>query len=300
MAYIVFPPLFEVLVTYYGFAGALQVISAIMANTCVGGYLLRTPMHKMSQAKHIAETTGPTTGSLKEDTPSYCGFVLKNIAKDFDLSLFSNVQFIFQSIICGFVWGAILAVAVYIIPYATNIGISDIGASFILSTLGISILALRLFPVGYFVDKKMVSAPTLAGVSFLIFGCTTIVMPFLNEFSELMVIAAVLGMTWGIGGNLCTVIAAYSAGSVQKAPGAIAWMYLSIGIGSLVYINGCGTFHLPYIVCGMMVLIMGVIVLADPLMKRWQLRIEEKRQYNTSRTNHMYSSIADTDNSTPV
>ena len=41
---LVFPPLFELLLTYYGFSGGLMIISGIALNMCISGMLYQSSL----------------------------------------------------------------------------------------------------------------------------------------------------------------------------------------------------------------------------------------------------------------
>ncbi|XP_072030291.1 monocarboxylate transporter 12-like [Amphiura filiformis] len=297
----IFPPLLEFLNSVYGWQGASQVLAAIMANICVCGFLLRTSKFEKLQNKQLKSRELNDT----EDT-TRCN-ILKDVAHDFDLSLFTNVRFIFQSIINGLLYGGIFAAIIYLVPYSTTVGISDLNASFIMSITGICNIIARLSPIGFLVDKKFVSASMVTGMAFLLLGLITILIPFVKTFPFLISLAVVFGLTWGVGGSLIMFIVAHSGGSKDKAPGAQAWMLQQMGFGGFLCINGTawlydymGSYRLALILCGVCTLCIGSIVLADPLLHQWQLRLENKKKKKSSTKDYIYSSLGNTTKETQV
>ena len=253
VGFIVFPPLMEVLITHFGLTGALQITSAVMANVCVCGFLLRPCKYQTDEQTK----TGPVKADekmLKVNEKKFqehrksklCNFnILTNVAKDFELSLFRRVRFLFQGVLSGLLYCGIYGYFLYLYPYSVSIGISDIKSSFLMSVSGICHLIARLLPFGHLVDKKIIKASTLAGAAFLISGIDIIFLPFTKTYAGFMVLVAIYGATAGIGGSYIMVVVAYSAGSEAKASAAASWMLLHCGIGNLVGIFAFGKFELP-------------------------------------------------------
>ena len=241
---VVFPPLMEVLITHFGLKGALQITSAVMANVCVCGFLLRP-----SDQNNEPTKTGTVKANeeMQENRKSkLCNSnILTNVAKDFELSLFRRVRFLLQGVLSGLLYCGIYGYFVYLYPYSISVGISDINSSFLISVSGICHLIARLLPFGHLVDKKIIKASTLAGVAFLITGIDILFLPFTKAYEGLIVLVAIYGATAGIGGSYIMVVVTYSAGSKEKASAATSWMLLHCGIGNLVGIFGFGKFELP-------------------------------------------------------
>ncbi|XP_072031965.1 monocarboxylate transporter 12-like [Amphiura filiformis] len=318
IGFFVGPPLMETLNTYFEADGALQLISAIMANICVLGALLR-PSHQEQNwmTKSSNEKLKPTQSDFsRQETDdksverrfNACCTFLKELADSFDLSLFRRVPFVFQAILNGFLQGGIYCILVYIVPYSTSIGISDFNSSFLLSAIGASVCVARLSPlIGYLVDKKIVSKSMLTGTCYLVNGVATVIIPFTTSYGGLMAISVVFGMTMGIAGAMLMVICTMAAGSKDKAPGATAWCLLLCGIGSLVTLffagflrDATGSFKPPLILCGVFTICTGFNCLIYPLQKRWQEKIDNHRKLKRGNSQHYYTSLADVSKSNQV
>ncbi|XP_072035525.1 monocarboxylate transporter 12-like [Amphiura filiformis] len=285
------PPLMEFLITHYSWQGALQINSAIMANICVCGALLRPsppntkPINsrkdRMEQKNVEFKILAQTDSSVKMS----CFNFLHDLCADFDLSLFRNVRFIFLAIIAGTFIGAVATNAIYLVPYAISIGISDFKASLLMLFYGVFIVVARLSPIGWIVDKKVISASTLGGISFLILGCMGIFTPFVRTFTHLVVVSAGYGIFQGIGTPMYIIVIAESPGDKEKAKGALAWYIIAYGLGSLIsiFIAGylydlTGSYQYSLILCGICIIITGAILLCDPFLSRWQSRLEKHRE----------------------
>ncbi|XP_072036426.1 monocarboxylate transporter 12-like [Amphiura filiformis] len=286
---LMFPPLMEILISYYGWRGALQITSAIMSNICVCGALLRNPPKvkrlrtNSSKSKLVKERIPDEVDSSELDT-SCCNSFFKDIARSFDLSLFRKLTFVFQGIGNGILYGGNNTAILYLVPYAVSVGIANMEASYLMFAFGISGLAIRLCPVGWIVDKKFISASTLGGIAFLMCGLNIVITSFVRTFSGLVIVAVVYGVTVGVAAFLRVVVVTYAAGSKAKAPGAIGWMLLGEGVGSLACIllmgflhDISGNYRAPLIVSGVCVMCLGINMLLYPLQVRCQHWIDTAR-----------------------
>ena len=228
VGFLTLPPLMERMISHYGWRGALQITSAIMANICVCGVLLRSPPGEPKSGKLQQKQDGNAT-QKNTDT---CGGFFKEVGKGFDISLFRNLRFILQGVGNGFLYGANNTAIIYLIPHAFSVGIPDIKASYLMLAFGISGLITRLCPVGWVVDRKIISASTLGGLAFFNSGVNIVIASFVTSFTVLVAVAVVFGVTFGIGSFLRMVVVINVCGSRQKALGAIGWTLLFEGVGS--------------------------------------------------------------------
>ena len=191
-----------------------------------------------------SNTDGVRLSNNAERTNSdTCATFLRDVAKDFDLSLFHNVRFIFQTVINGFLQGGITAAMIYLVPYSISVGISPTKSSFLMIAYGVTTLLVRLSPIGMIVDKNIVSASRLGGVTHLILGLIVITTPLITRFEYLMVFAVLYGLLMAVGGCMLYVIVARSPGSREKGPAADAWFLVSTGIAVTVIMFLVGTFQ---------------------------------------------------------
>ena len=267
---LVIPPFLELVIIYYGWHGAFMILSAIMANICVCGLMLRslpaksgvpqgtvggpggnTETGEAMTGEHASNTqTGEVIAGEHASNPDNrdlpysrhtsikgtCFSFLKDVLKDFNFSLFFSVRFLLQVIVSGFLFACTVTFIITIVPNAINKGISPLNASFLMIPFGLGVIIARIAPISYLVDKKFISASTLGGVSYLTCGAIIIVMPFVKSYVALMSLTILCGLTHGIGGGPKLVVAASCAPTKEEAPGALAWYLTFVGIGSVVFI----------------------------------------------------------------
>ena len=257
---LVIPPFLELMIIYYGWRGAFMILSAIMANICVCGLMLR-PLPAESdvpQGTVVGPGGNTQTGEAITDEhvsnpdnrdlpyPRHtlikrtCYTFLKNVFKNFNISLFFSVRFLLQVIVSGFLFACIITFIITIVPNAVNIGISPLNASFLMIPFGLGVVIARIAPISYLVDKKFISASTLGGVSYLECGAFILIMPFIKSYVTLMSLTVLCGLTHGIGGGSRLVVVASCAPTKEEAPGALAWFLTFAGIGSVVFMSITG------------------------------------------------------------
>ncbi|XP_072032628.1 monocarboxylate transporter 12-like [Amphiura filiformis] len=301
IAFFIFPPFTKVLIDYFGLRGALQIVSAITANICVCGALLRSPKNVKTQDGHPIDVKN-------DEKITNNNSILKDIVKDFDLVLFRKVRFIFQSVINGFLYGGFVSLLIYIIPYSESVGITDIKSPLLMSTVAACSLTARLIPFGYLVDKNVISASSLAGAASILSGTVSILMTFMENFAGLAVLAGLYGIGWGVTSTFIIVIVAHSGGSKESSSGAIAWTLLGRGVGSFVCIYGGGvlrdefsSYQPSLILCGVFGLCLALNILSDPFLERWKSRHRPTENQTTLKSiDYIYSSIPDVTTSAPV
>ena len=137
IGYLSIPPAIEFLISQYGWNGAFQIMSAIMAHLCVCGLLLRAPKRETQQQQSLRSSTISDNRPDKTRGGS-CVMFLEEVAKNFDLSLFRNVRFIFQSAVNGFLQGAMIASLIYLVPYARSVGVSPLKSSYLMIAYGVA------------------------------------------------------------------------------------------------------------------------------------------------------------------
>ena len=241
-----FSPFLEFIISTFGLKAGLKIVSAAMANICVCGFLLRRLIPNANRENVRNNKKIDRDDRTMRKTMNV---IFKTIAKDFNLYLFTKVRFIFQSVINGFLWGGNNAFLIYLYPYSVSVGVSGFQSSFLLSICGISLLFVRLLPIGHLVDKKLISAGTIAGIGWLACGSIMIVASFMRTFTSLSIIASLHGCTLGIAGSFTMVVVAYCGGSKEKASGAISWLLLQNGTGSLVCTYLCGKSSVFLLLC---------------------------------------------------
>ena len=244
----------QTLIQFYGWRGALQITAAVVSNICVCGLLMRPPHLERTRSNNSklcpSDDSKCAEKRSRQDSDDENGqkarrrTFLSDIVKDFDLSLFRNVRFIFQCVLNGLLYGGLNIAHLYMFPHAVDSGVSDQRSVFLLSATGASALVIRLCPIGILVDRKIVSASTLGGGGYIAAGVFIIIISYAHSYSYTMLMVVVIGSGFGhgLGGHMIMVVVAYSAETKEKASGSTAWFLLSVGVGSVIGIFISGKF----------------------------------------------------------
>ena len=229
-------PLFQLLIDRYGWRGALQIISAIMANVIVCASLL-----KSSSLEKSPEDGTPKKRKMDADERQCCN-MRDTIASN--LSLCHNPRFIF-AITNGFWLGMGYTTAViYVIPYAIDVGITKTKASLLLTIFGISSLVGRLCN-GWLIDKHIVLPSQLSTACWLICAVVAFFFPLSKQYIVLATLLVLFGFCSGISNSLLFMIMKNAVGT-QKASSAYSWLLLCNGFGALTGILLSGEFSLTF------------------------------------------------------
>ena len=302
---LLFPPMVQLLVNYFGWRGAMLCLSAVMANICVCGAVM-VPPRPMQTGKHehrkyeinsendnncrvllqenryykqiqkekeidysLTTFNYDNAGSRREqqNTCSYTKLTTRNLTgksthvhstesaenpedatltpenhcdcfkvlfKDFDLSLFRQVRFLFNGVLAATLYAISFPVVIYFVPFCVESGISTFKASLLMSIIGICTASTRISPIGWMVDRDVISASKVGGSAAVISGIAIIILPFTKTFSAFVIIACITGAFFlGMAGSLYVYLVKQSAESTEKVPGAIAWMNFFNGVGSV-------------------------------------------------------------------
>ena len=181
VGYLIFPVLMEFLINHYGLKGAFLISSAVMANICVCGLLL--PVPQTQNAKNSPCSKSAEAGTERQTLKNACVVFLREVAMAFDLSLFRNVQFLFQAIANGVLFGGCFAAPMYLVPVAVSNGVTTTQSSFLMMAYGSSMVLVRLSPLGVLVDRNIVSPSTLGGTIYLLYGVVIIGSPLMKHIN---------------------------------------------------------------------------------------------------------------------
>ena len=262
---LVMAPLSQVLITTYGWRGALAVIGAMCFNVTVCGALLRplrpptigvkeetkravgrryqrlpssnddTNSIDSSNDTDIDSTTGRTTLDCDPEEPkklSCCSSCLKNSDAIIGLSLFADLPFVLLLLVqfCGRF--AYMGWLIYLIPHAIEKGVSPLNATFLASVAGVTNVISRAFH-GIVVDRKIVTATQLLTFAALLAAGSLLVDPVLNSFETLTIASLTYGMASGIYFPISVVIVKDIVG-LNKFANALGWSYGFGGIGRML------------------------------------------------------------------
>ena len=221
-------PLFQILVDTYGWRGGCLIISAIMCNVVVGAHLLRsTPLMKC-HPEYLETLKDDKKASLSTDTSDLHHqptSLWKELASDFDLSLWHNWRFICVALTGVGTGMGYNAAVIFVVPYADDVGIDKMRSSFLLSIFGICSIFGRLLH-GPLIDKRLILPAHLGSITWGVSALVILMFPFARTYTTMAIIQAGFGFFTGIAIPATFIVLANSAGT-QRASGAFAqWLLL--------------------------------------------------------------------------
>ncbi|XP_033724506.1 monocarboxylate transporter 9-like isoform X2 [Pecten maximus] len=249
-----FAPIYEVLLTKYGWRGALLIMSAITLNGTVAASLFR-PLGRSCQKSEQNESNTCNDGEqvTRITWNKCCTHVCAILTDVFDTSLLSRPVVVVSAL------------------------------SSFLFMLGISDTMTRIL-VGYISDKPWANSILINNVVLITGGVATIFVPFYGQFEVLAVYAIVTGATIGVFMTLRTIIMVELLG-IQNLSRSYGLMSLSMGISSFAGspIGGAlsdwrGDYDIVFYAAGISMALSGVIGLSLQRIAKW----ENKRHVDIS------------------
>ncbi|XP_072049564.1 monocarboxylate transporter 12-like [Amphiura filiformis] len=271
IGFFAFPPLVQLLLDNFGWRGCTLILSALYANICVFGSILKpskSEIQMRQRHKHHKH-------SLKTKLEDQCFEItlrrtFSKFKKSLDFSLFYNPSFI-GLFLCGLFTGFSFGPAViYITPKAVDEGMSKINASYIISIFGICQVLGRIL-AGVIVDRQHTLKPSMiCGVTTALSGATTFLYPVGNSFTFLASASFLFGIFSGFFNCLHLLVGKEFVG-VNQASGAFAWFQVAWAFGSLagIYLqaylkDATGNYLASFAVAGTFQILAGFSVLIGP------------------------------------
>ncbi|XP_068455398.1 monocarboxylate transporter 12-B [Clinocottus analis] len=284
---LVLAPAVQLLIEAYSWRGALLVLSALVANLCVCGALLR-PIGRQD-GEEEAELGGEEAEPAGEEKP---GFVS---SRDAELAVspappaqrrrgfLSGQEFRFL-LLPGFLVlaASFLLLAsgcsvpfVYLVPYALSVGVRRQRAALLMSLLGVlDILGNLSF--GWLTDRRCLKPYLLSSyvIAVAMEGVACLLLPLLRSFTLLVPFAVVYGYFDGAYVALIPVVTAHVVGAryLSSALGVVYFLHaipylLSPPIGGWL-VDITGSYSATFLLSGVFLLSSAVILSASAGIRR--------------------------------
>ncbi|XP_077994879.1 monocarboxylate transporter 12-like [Glandiceps talaboti] len=225
-------PLLQFFVDTYGWRGCVFILSAITANNCVAGTLLR-PLK--SRLPEHSENTDENGEAKEENTNTHransnTGFSLLICLQ---YAFVTNIQFSLIVLSYMFTFIALFGGIVHFQSYAVSKNTASVQqAAWLVSIFGATSLISRI-GVGISVQFKLLSAISTYILSLLIVGTAFVIPQLTNSYAGFIVISVIFGLASGTYLTLIMVLAKEYLGS-NKMIYAVPILHVGIGIGNLV------------------------------------------------------------------
>ncbi len=237
IAIIVMPILTQFLLNIYGWRGTLLLLTGVNAQSIVCGALL--PFQDVLQNQNDEITLLQNSRNITSQQAKSKSKTLKKSDAVLNLTLFTNITFMLQVMIPGFVWGYTYnAWLIYIVSFALSNGASIREASIVATSGGIGLTVVRaLMPL----LQRVLTDKQLMHISSYITAISLSLNIFLNDFMSLCFTSLVFGAGFGIlGAELYVIVkgVVYEADYVI----AVAWLNLVCGFASIAsgFLTGNG------------------------------------------------------------
>ena len=251
---LVLAPLAQVLITNYGWRGALLIIGGLCFNVTVSGALLRPLVScvpndekKRPNGKHYEPLLPNGTdydddgvyqngnmeymeAQYRQPRRSCCNstcFSTDNLG----LSLFKDLSFVTLMIVqfCGrFTYMGWL---IYLVPHAIEKGVEPLDAAFLASVAGFTNIIARATH-GIFVDRKWLTSTQMLAMGCILGAVSLLLDPLLLTFWTLLCSSLAYGLASGVIFPI-SVVAIKEAIGIERFPNALGWSYGFAGIGRM-------------------------------------------------------------------
>ncbi|XP_077866034.1 monocarboxylate transporter 12-like [Saccoglossus kowalevskii] len=233
----VFPPLFQTLITYYGWKSAMMIISALNMNIVVSGTLMRPPSDAMNPSsvaeKKIENPEMEVDSLLVENTKQNNPHNWRWFTETTGLHLFcDNPTFVVMCIsifMSGF--GYLVAMALYIAK-AVSVGIPRINASFLMTIMGVCSIVGRSSH-GWLIDLGHLPPMAVFAANLILGGLSLIFVQASSSYILYAVMVGVFGFATGIFMALGAVCLKANV-QLKYFSSAMGWYLFHLGLGSLI------------------------------------------------------------------
>ncbi|XP_070554060.1 monocarboxylate transporter 13-like [Ptychodera flava] len=248
--YIAFSPLNQILLENYGWRGWFILIAAINGNLFVCAALIRPIVKKRSKA-----IRGSNSNRISAIGSRYCEFV-------------ANAR-VFMFILLAECLSTLTysTIALLIVPFAIDHGITKLSASLLMTVMGIASIVTRLF-CGMVLDLKCLTVfrgfiPTL---SMWIIGGSLIAFPYAEDYVIMAILCGTLGVAQGVYyPGMWLVVKSVTGPNYTMAVGLV--LFCS-GIGNVsgppfagVLYDNTHSFKLPFLSIGLAGVLSGLLYL---------------------------------------
>ncbi|XP_077996788.1 monocarboxylate transporter 12-like [Glandiceps talaboti] len=201
----IFTPLWQVLIETYGWRGAFIVFSAINANVCVCGTLLKVPKitkkkMEMTKAQHFDDKSTSRNNYAVQSTANTTALRQLSEICDFHLYMkYPTLVVIAFSMFLGVGVGHFGATAYIVVRAKSKSLSSERNIALIMSIYGVvNVLGILSSPVLLRFAPRSVTSTGLYGLAMFLAGITNLMSPLADSYSTYCVYTAFLGLSSGV------------------------------------------------------------------------------------------------------
>ncbi|KAM6931361.1 monocarboxylate transporter 13 [Xenentodon cancila] len=180
----VFSPFFKWLIEMYTWQGALLIIGGLQLNLCACGALMRP----------LESAKSPTEES--KDSPEDDDAPPPKRKPIFQCSLMRRPELIFYILFAIFAAAGFFVPTLFLVPFATSLGVDKYWPAMILSVLAVADLAGRLF-CGWIGNMRLLRNLQLLTIVALLLGLVLLLLPISNNCWLIVVFFVLYGFFFG-------------------------------------------------------------------------------------------------------
>ncbi|CDQ64608.1 monocarboxylate transporter 13 isoform X1 [Oncorhynchus mykiss] len=183
----VFSPFFQWLIEVYTWQGALLVIGSLQLNLCVCGALMRPLESKPHNHTKPNKDNHPDSKADDDPTPKKLSFQWKLLRKP---------ELLLYILFAIFAAAGFFIPPLFVVPYATSLGLKNYWAASILSVLALADLLGRL-ACGWLANLRLVRNLQLLTMVVTMLGVVLLLLPIGKDYSVLLVFSSLYGFLFG-------------------------------------------------------------------------------------------------------
>nr|XP_046241343.1 monocarboxylate transporter 13 [Scatophagus argus]XP_046241344.1 monocarboxylate transporter 13 [Scatophagus argus] len=182
---VLFSPFFQWLIEMYSWQGALLIIGGLQLNLCVCGALMR-PLE--TDQNPVQETKGGLEGDAAALT--------QKRKVTFQFSLMRKPELLLYILFAIFAAAGFFIPPLFLVPFASSLGIDKYWPAFILSVLAFTDLAGRLI-CGWVANMRLLRNMQLLTMLVTLLGVVVLLLPISHNYWAIIVFASLYGFLFG-------------------------------------------------------------------------------------------------------
>ncbi|XP_012986021.2 monocarboxylate transporter 13-like [Melopsittacus undulatus] len=188
-----FGPLFQWLISQYGWKGALLIIGGIQLNICVCGVLMRPLASScLLEARHHETERSPGNGESRIDKEDKS----PTTHKTFNWMLLRQPEFVLYAVFGILAAMSFFVPPLFLVPLSYSLGIDDSWTASLLSILAMVDFAGRLL-CGWYANLHVTKTVHLLTVTITLISTSLMLLPLANSYLSLAIFTGLYGFFFG-------------------------------------------------------------------------------------------------------
>ncbi|XP_018601997.1 monocarboxylate transporter 13 [Scleropages formosus] len=188
---IAFSPLFQWFIDTFTWQGALLLIGGLQLNLCVCGALMRPLKHPLTRSRSPALDTTDVPELGDSDVREQ-----EEVKLNFQWSLLKKREMELYILFAVFAAVGFFILPLYLVPYASSLGLEPYWATSLLSVMALGDLMGRL-TCGFLANARLIRNLQLLVVVVTLLGVVQLLLPTARSYAALLVFSSFSGLLFG-------------------------------------------------------------------------------------------------------